>query len=60
MVIGGILVICIFLFILAIFSDYIPMNPEGTVGNTAGNLNNGGLFCEYDGKVYFSNVLCGV
>lgn len=56
MVIGGILVLCIFLFILAIFSDYIPMNPEGTVGNTAGNLNNGGLFCEYDGKVYFSNA----
>ena len=24
--------------------------PEGTVGNTAGNLNNRGLFCEYDGK----------
>ncbi len=30
--------------------------PEGTVGNTAGNLNNRGLFCEYDGKVYFSNA----
>ena len=24
-------------------------------GNTAGNLYNGGLFCEYDGTVYFSN-----
>lgn len=34
----------------------IPMNPPGTVGNTAGNLNNGGLFCEYNGTVYFSNV----
>lgn len=30
-------------------------NPEGTVGNTAGNLNNGGLFCEYNGTVYFAN-----
>ena len=30
-------------------------NPPGTVGNTAGNLNNSGLFCEYDGTVYFSN-----
>ena len=29
---------------------------EGYVnGNTAGNLYNGGLFCEYDGTVYFSN-----
>lgn len=37
------------------FSGYTPMNPEGTVGNTAGNLNNRGLFCEYDGVVYFSN-----
>ena len=34
----------------------IPMNPPGTVGNTAGNLNNGGLFCEYYGTVYFSNA----
>ena len=31
------------------------MNPKGTVGNTAGNINNGGLFCEYNGMVYFSN-----
>lgn len=36
-------------------SQRIAMNPEGTVGNTAGNLNNDGLFCEYEGKVYFSN-----
>lgn len=33
----------------------VVMNPEGTVGNTAGNLNNEGLFCEYDGTVYFLN-----
>ena len=32
------------------------MNPPGTVGNTAGNLYNSGLFCEYDGTVYFSNA----
>lgn len=34
-------------------------NPPGTIGNTAGNLNNGGLFCEYDGTVYFSNSFLG-
>lgn len=56
MVIGGIALVCIVLFILAIYADYVPMNPEGTVGNTAGNLNNSGLFCEYDGTVYFSNA----
>lgn len=42
-----------------ILSRRIPMNPAGTVGNTAGNLNNGGLFCEYDGVVYFSNSFEG-
>jgi len=30
-------------------------NPEGVRGNTAGNLNNNGMYCEYDGKIYFAN-----
>lgn len=30
-------------------------NDEEVVGNTAGNIINGGLFCERDGKIYFSN-----
>lgn len=30
-------------------------NDENAIGNTAGNLLNGGLFCEKDGKIYFSN-----
>ena len=34
----------------------IPEYPAGTVGNTAGNINNGGLFCELNGKVYFANA----
>lgn len=33
----------------------IPVNPTGTIGNTSGNLYNGGLFCESDGYVYFAN-----
>lgn len=41
---------------LAIVGDRIPDNPPETVGNTAGNLNNSGYFCEYDGKVYFANA----
>ena len=40
---------------LSYLGDRIPANPAGTVGNTAGNLYNGGLFCEYNGKVYFAN-----
>lgn len=30
-------------------------NDENATGNTAGNLYNGGLFCEYDNYIYFSN-----
>ena len=33
----------------------IPDNDSGVIGNTAGNLNSGGLFCETDGTVFFSN-----
>ncbi len=33
------------------------MNDENVVGNTPGNLYNGGLFLELDGTVYFSNPL---
>ena len=35
--------------------DDVAANDITTVGNTPGNLNNGGLFCEYDGTVYFAN-----
>ena len=48
---------------LIIFRRYLPgkkfSNPPGTVGNTAGNLNNGGRFCEYNDVVYFSNPYDG-
>lgn len=30
-------------------------NEETATGNTPGNLNNGGLFCEYEGVIYFAN-----
>lgn len=51
---------CVLLFIvlgaILFFARRVTMNPDGTVGNTAGNLNNEGLFCEYNGTVYFSNA----
>lgn len=47
-VIGG-------LSIFTYVQNRVPQNPTGTVGNTAGNLYNNGLFCEDEGKVYFSN-----
>ena len=57
----GVLVALVIITLLAVlaYSQRVPMNPDGTVGNTAGNINNSGLFCEYDGKVYFSNSYDG-
>lgn len=37
------------------YSNKVHYNAEGTSGNSAGNLYNGGLFCEINGTVYFSN-----
>lgn len=47
------------LSILRNAANHVPENPAGTVGNTSGNLYNGGLFCENDGYVYFSNPYDG-
>ncbi len=57
-------IVCIVLLVtaLVVFSyvrKSVPKNPEGTVGNTTGNLYNGGLFCEKDGVVYFANPYDG-
>lgn len=44
--------------IIAVFaysSNRTYLNDEDLVGNTAGNIYNGGLFCERDGRIYFSN-----
>lgn len=35
--------------------NHTYLNGEEEVGNTTGNIYNGGLFCEQDGKIYFSN-----
>ena len=50
-------IVVILLLVGAVFSDRVTSNPPGTIGNTAGNLNNSGMFCEYDNIVYFSNPL---
>ena len=46
-------------YIVKNISGRIPPNDISVTGNTAGNLNNHGLFCEHDGKVYFSNAYDG-
>lgn len=50
-----IVALCIGAAVANSLSNRITLNAEGTVGNTAGNLFNGGIFCEDDGYVYFSN-----
>lgn len=52
--ITGVIIIALFLF--SFFFNRVTMNEEYTSGNTAGNLNNGGYFCEADGRVYFANA----
>lgn len=37
-------------------SRQIPENAPETIGNSSGNLNNEGLFCEQDGVIYFANT----
>lgn len=41
--------------VISSFISRIPSNDISVTGNTGGNLNNGGLFCELDNKVYFAN-----
>lgn len=43
-------------FVYQTYGDYLHSNPEDLVGNTTGNLNNNGLFCEQQDKIYFSNA----
>ncbi len=51
--------IAVVLGVFLFFSGRVTTNPAGTVGNTAGNLNNDGLFCEYNQTVYFANSSAG-
>lgn len=56
LIISGVALALAILFAIVIITNRIPLKNENVVGNTAGNLNNHGLFCENDGKVYFSNA----
>lgn len=49
-------VVFIILVALVLFTGHVRLNDESTVGNTAGNLNNKGYFCEHDDRVYFANA----
>ena len=56
------IIICIVAICLIVGAGYYKYintvthyNPDGTNGNTIGNLYGNGLFCETDGVVYFAN-----
>ena len=49
------LLVVALLCVLALTSGKVKLNSTNVIGNTAGNLNNGGFFCEKNGLVYFSN-----
>ncbi len=50
-----ILIICIVVMLLD-FSKKVQFNESPVSGNTTGNLNNSGLFCESNGILYFANA----
>lgn len=54
--IAGILIFTTVLCGAFYLSQRFSPNEPTEIGNTAGNLNNKGLFCEQDGIVYFSNA----
>jgi len=43
------------LLLYSYLTNRVVPSASQTLGNTAGNLYNGGLFCENDGVIYFSN-----
>ena len=57
-------IILFIIFIVFIIVGIVVINlrnrpqviPEDAIGNTSGNINNRGLFCESDGYVYFCNT----
>lgn len=55
-VISAVLVLALAGFLgFSMYRNRMVWNEEGAIGNTSGNLLNGGLFCEGDGRIYFSN-----
>ena len=54
-----VLVICILIIIAIVVSfltrEKVKYNEGYVNGNTAGNLYNGGMFCEHNGTIFFAN-----
>lgn len=56
-ILAGLFFLCVLFYCLFSYRKAASFRlPPETVGNTAGNIRGRGMFCEYDGKVYFSNA----
>lgn len=52
----GVILVIVALFVLFHYLNKVKLySDEHTTGNTSSNLLNGGLFCESEGTIYFSN-----
>lgn len=54
-----IIVVIAALYLISFLSHRVKTNDGNVVGNTAGNLYNQGLFCEFGDTVYFANAYDG-
>ncbi len=54
-----VLLVVVLAGVLFLSGDEMPQNPASASGNLAGNLYNGGYFCEYNGEVFYSNASDG-
>lgn len=55
LIILSIITVIVLIIIFSYTHNRTFHNDEELVGNTSGNIYNGGLFCEKDGRIYFSN-----
>lgn len=53
------IILIVVLIVVIFFRKEFPYNPPGTVGNTAGNLYNAGLYARLDDKIFFANSFDG-
>lgn len=53
--IGSIIIIAVCFYLIYRINTKIYYNEDSYIGNTAGNLYNGGIFCKQDETIYFSN-----
>ncbi len=54
-----VVIVCVVVGVVIVNNNKFRYNEEGAIGNTTGNLYNGGTFCQYEDKIYFANPADG-